>query len=1201
MRSRLVCLFIFLLVAYGLWAVDETEPNDTFNASGVCLSENGTHNGVINFPGDVDFWKVNGTFGDSLTVSTMGFTTLDTYLEIRNAAGEVLASNNDYGGTAQSYVQYLLPESEDLYIRIACPTGAVGAYSFSIRGLFASISSAPYLPYNLDPADGATGVSVYQDSLSWTWGDGSALCRYNVFFGTDPENLQMQGFMPLDVEGRECGMALQTPLIGGITYYFAIQLTLMGTVYQTPVYSFSTGVYPLPIPFTEDFNGTSMVFSSIDTSNYWIQVPIYADDPANQAIIAVISSNTSPTLLEKGTHDLSVTTGAYFSFSSIALMEPGDDHCYVEYSTNNGASWTIFPASAYRGTGVYAVPTGNYPEGPCFDAGSYDAWADYMNISDVAGMWRTETFDLSPWAGCSSFKVRFRAVYDADNTGRLWAIDDFNVLLYPPSIPTNPSPSASMQDVNTNLRLSWQANYANAYEIAFGTNPAVLSVYLVTESYWDALSLSPYTTYYWKVRSRNSVATTDWSSLWSFRTQQYATPWHQNAGLSITNVSFGTINNNSGWNGYYNYSALTSSAQCGIDLPISVSLMGGYGPEAVRVWVDVNRDAVFSNTPADGEYWDIPWGSGAFQGNIHLPSHLVASPTRMRVQAIHTDGSDVLMPSGVLAYGETEDYLLLTADNPILSVSPTWAVFADTMAGGESLPVAFVFDNSGGQSLDVTVTGITGTDSGSFTLTDANSYPLHIVANTATVNVRFTPQGEGAKSAFLMVRDNLSRTDHYYPLSGTGIGTNTDGALCFDGSGEYVNIASAAPLQSLSRVTIETWFKWDGSAGIQFIIAKNAEELEIHTNGSNASIRFIPTNGVYIDSYGGKLIAGQWQHIACVYNPSVGLGKVYIDGKDVTWQNSGPNLLTTALQSNSLALRLGLRQNGTYALAGCIDELRIWNTARTAEEIRDNMHLLQSTASVGLVANWRFNELSGTNVFDQIGNLNGTMIAMETGDRIQSTVPLGVGSAKTLSPSATGVLYDFTGTGMKLSFNRIDAVGAITVTRLVNADAMREVLNGQTWIVHTYDTAIRKADMQCTVSEDVQPGNLPAYSYSLMSRNPVIGEAWSRLGRAVSADVDNEVLSFADVNINTMQNVINWAWVEAPTPPQNVTIEFGSENVQIHWSAVSGATRYKVYSSAEPEGTYSLDTSGTFAGCSWSAPVSAAARFYKLVSEIDLD
>jgi len=64
--------------------------------------------------------------------------------------------------------------------------------------------------------------------------------------------------------------------------------------------------------------------------------------------------------------------------------------------------------------------------------------------------------------------------------------------------------------------------------------------------------------------------------------------------------------------------------------------------------------------------------------------------------------------------------------------------------------------------------------------------------------------------------------------------------------------------------------------------------------------------------------------------------------------------------------------------------------------------------------------------------------------------------------------------------------------------------------------------------------------------------------------------------------------------PQNVTIEIIGTDVHLSWDAVTGANSYKVYASDNPYTGFVEDTSGSFAGESWSTPIGDVKRFYHI-------
>ncbi|HQO10473.1 MAG TPA: hypothetical protein PLK90_06020 [Clostridiales bacterium] len=66
--------------------------------------------------------------------------------------------------------------------------------------------------------------------------------------------------------------------------------------------------------------------------------------------------------------------------------------------------------------------------------------------------------------------------------------------------------------------------------------------------------------------------------------------------------------------------------------------------------------------------------------------------------------------------------------------------------------------------------------------------------------------------------------------------------------------------------------------------------------------------------------------------------------------------------------------------------------------------------------------------------------------------------------------------------------------------------------------------------------------------------------------------------------------------PGNLITTIAGGQITLNWYAVTGSTGYKVYSSDDPFGTFEEDTSGTFNGNEWTAPISDSKKFYKVTA-----
>ena len=123
----------------------------------------------------------------------------------------------------------------------------------------------------------------------------------------------------------------------------------------------------------------------------------------------------------------------------------------------------------------------------------------------------------------------------------------------------------------------------------------------------------------------------------------------------ISNVTFGTINNNStSTAGYENFTTLSTNMVLGQTAPISVTLAGGFSTDQVVVWIDYNQDGDFFDS---GETVGSSFGPGPHSVNVTIPATAAVGPTRMRVRLLDTD-FNTADPCGNTSFGQVEDYTI---------------------------------------------------------------------------------------------------------------------------------------------------------------------------------------------------------------------------------------------------------------------------------------------------------------------------------------------------------------------------------------------------------------------------------------------------------------------------------------------------------------------------------------------------------------
>ena len=131
----------------------------------------------------------------------------------------------------------------------------------------------------------------------------------------------------------------------------------------------------------------------------------------------------------------------------------------------------------------------------------------------------------------------------------------------------------------------------------------------------------------------------------------------------------------------------------------------------------------------------------------------------------------------------------------------------------------------------------------------------------------------------------------------------------------------------------------------------------------------------------------EWTHIAVTAGG--GIIRVYVDGKQVA--QSACNLGT----DSAAPVVIGGSGGCPQKFPGFIDEVRIWNTAKTADQISASYNCTVDASSAGLIAYWDFNEqIDSQLILDASpSGFDGTLGATsEPGDddpvRVASDVPL---------------------------------------------------------------------------------------------------------------------------------------------------------------------------------------------------------------------
>lgn len=180
--------------------------------------------------------------------------------------------------------------------------------------------------------------------------------------------------------------------------------------------------------FSENFDSASVSMTSTGVPGYAVSSGFFSS-PAHSILgqfnTAGESSLTSPSFSTSGNNYV------LLSFDHICKVSFFDS-CLVEYSADNGITWTTITPfnSVYTGASPVYAAIGN------FNAGAYAMW-DFANPATISNSWwQPESYDVSALLGNqANLRIRFRCKDDANANGMQgylgWLIDNIKVVMSP--------------------------------------------------------------------------------------------------------------------------------------------------------------------------------------------------------------------------------------------------------------------------------------------------------------------------------------------------------------------------------------------------------------------------------------------------------------------------------------------------------------------------------------------------------------------------------------------------------------------------------------------------------------------------------------------------------------------------------------------------------------------------------------------------
>lgn len=276
----------------------------------------------------------------------------------------------------------------------------------------------------------------------------------------------------------------------------------------------------------------------------------------------------------------------------------------------------------------------------------------------------------------------------------------------------------------------------------------------------------------------------------------------------------------------------------------------------------------------------------------------------------------------------------------------------------------------------------------------------------------FTTSGTGAiywsYILFFLCISALSPVQAQSALPGSG------NCLQLDGINDHL-LAGQSNRGVTNKLTVEAWIKTSSNA-LSWIAGKYS-----NSNGEDAGYELLLSNG-YAVLYGRegsniyrssglsttRVSDNRWHHIAGVFDN--GRWEIWVDGML-------ENRLETNYTQGSLATQVPYLSIGFYQefnnlfFQGNIDEVRIWNTVRTRQEIRQNMCLKLSGKEPNLVGYFTFDTANNNEFPDySLSQLSAQVINTNTSQALTTSgAPLGNESREFYLSDWSQVLLEIAG------------------------------------------------------------------------------------------------------------------------------------------------------------------------------------------------
>ena len=361
-------------------------------------------------------------------------------------------------------------------------------------------------------------------------------------------------------------------------------------------------------------------------------------------------------------------------------------------------------------------------------------------------------------------------------------------------------------------------------------------------------------------------------------------------------------------------------------------------------------------------------------------------------------------------------------------------------------------------------------------------------------------------------------------------------SIDFDGTNDRISVDSSSTFNSVNTLTIEAWINadtWKANSYQGTIVGKDQANQSgyVLRCGNNGKLSFTigagNTNWIEVES-NPIMQVNTWHHVAGVMNS--GTLTIYIDGVQVGTKIASP----IANSTNSVYIGESSGFAGRV-FDGKIDEVRIWNVARSQTEISNNMAIDLPATTANLLGYYKMDTIIGTNTTPNLMDTSSNGVLQNFGATVLlkgyiiPTLDLGVSNLT--SPDLISAFNKYGKVGGVFKNLGNDTIASFSVGYQLNSnpavtETVTKTLNPGEVYKHVFSSVIPELDATSTIqlfanlSGDVNSANdsitttyqLPAAEKGL--EIPIFQQVQHNFGSAGQSHLSRVVLPENNVNVS---------------------------------------------------------------------------------------